>query len=116
MKQLDRIKRKSIKSLYDGGTPSLRGTIIKIVALGLVDALALFTAFLLLPKQQYLGMAGVLLTALIVSFLYLRRGGLPAKPGRNQHQRHEQGGQKCHRPFAQHKPRGLAGDQPCRRE
>jgi arabinogalactan oligomer / maltooligosaccharide transport system permease protein len=79
MKQLDRIKRKSIKSLYDGGTPSLRGTIIKIVALGLVDALALFTAFLLLPKQQYLGMAGVLLTALIVSFLYLRRGGLPAK-------------------------------------
>ena len=79
MKQLDRIKRKSIKSLYDGGTPSLRGTMVKIIALGLVDALALFTAFLLLPKKQYLGIAGVLLTAIVVSFLYLRRGGLPAK-------------------------------------
>jgi len=79
MKQLDKIKRKSIKRLYDGGTPSLRGTLIKIAALGLVDALAVFTAFLLLPKHQYLGAAGVLLTALVVSFLYLRRGGLPAK-------------------------------------
>ncbi|MEY4741365.1 MAG: hypothetical protein RL672_115, partial [Actinomycetota bacterium] len=65
MKQLDKIKRKSIKRLYDGGTPSLRGTLIKIAALGLVDALAVFTAFLLLPKHQYLGAAGVLLTALV---------------------------------------------------
>jgi arabinogalactan oligomer/maltooligosaccharide transport system permease protein len=79
MKQLDRIKRKSIKRLYDGGTPSLRGTIVKIVALGILDAFAVFTAFLLLAKHQYLGMAGVLLVALVVSFLYLRRGGLPAK-------------------------------------
>ncbi len=31
MKKLDKIKRKSIKSLYDGGTPSLRGTLIKII-------------------------------------------------------------------------------------
>ena len=79
IKQLDKIKRKSVKSLYDGGTPSLRGTVIKIVALGLLDAFAVFTAFLLLAKHQYLGMAGVLLVALVVSFLYLRRGGLPAK-------------------------------------
>ena len=79
MKRLDRIKRKSIKSLYDGGTPSLRGTLIKIVALGLLDAFAVFTAYLLLMKKQYIGVAGVLLVAIVVSFIYLRRGGLPAK-------------------------------------
>ena len=79
MKQLDRIKRKSIRSLYDGGTPSLRGTLIKIAALGLLDAFAVFTAYLLLMKRQYIGVAGVLIVAIVVSFLYLRRGGLPAK-------------------------------------
>jgi arabinogalactan oligomer/maltooligosaccharide transport system permease protein len=79
MKKLDQIKRKSIKSLYDGGTPSLRGTLIKIIFLALVDGLAVFTAYLLIMKNQWLGAGGVLAVALVVSFLYLRRGGLPAK-------------------------------------
>lgn len=79
MKKLDSIKRKSIKSLYDGGTPSLRGTLIKIFLLSLVDALAVFTAFLLIQKNQWLAAGGVLAVALVVSYLYLRRGGLPAK-------------------------------------
>ena len=79
MKKLDSIKRKSIKSLYDGGTPSLRGTLIKIFLLSLVDALAVFTAFLLIQKNQWLAAGGVLAVAIVVSYLYLRRGGLPAK-------------------------------------
>ncbi|MDE2386628.1 MAG: ABC transporter permease subunit [Actinomycetales bacterium] len=79
MKKLDKFKRKSVKKLYDGGTPGLRGTMIKIIALGIIDAFAVFTAYLLLLKHQYAGTIGVLLVALLVSFLYLRRGGLPAK-------------------------------------
>ena len=33
-------RRKAAKHLYDGGTPSIRGQIIKIIILGLIDAFA----------------------------------------------------------------------------
>jgi len=65
--------------LYSGGTPSLRGTLAKIFILGIVDAGVGFVLMILFGKQKY-GFAiffGVV--ALIVNWIYLRRGGLPAK-------------------------------------
>jgi arabinogalactan oligomer/maltooligosaccharide transport system permease protein len=65
--------------LYSGGTPSLRGTLIKIFILGLVDAGVGFVLMILIGKQKY-GFAiffGVV--TLVVNWIYLRRGGLPAK-------------------------------------
>ena len=73
------VKRKSVKQLYDGGTPSLRGTIIKIVLLALLDAVTIFVAFVLFMREQWLAVAIAVIGMVIVNWLYLRRGGLPAK-------------------------------------
>jgi arabinogalactan oligomer/maltooligosaccharide transport system permease protein len=73
------IKRKSVKQLYDGGTPSLRGTIIKIALLAILDAVTIFVTFVLFMRQLWLGVAIAIVAMLIINWLYLRRGGLPAK-------------------------------------
>ncbi|WP_296646752.1 ABC transporter permease subunit [Rhodoluna sp.] len=65
--------------LDDGGTPSLHGTIIKIILLGLVDAAALF-AFMSLISQSNFGIAALLAgVTLLMNFVYLKRGLLPGK-------------------------------------
>ena len=74
-----RLRNKQISKLYDGGVPSLRGTIIKIILLALVDAASLFVASLLFLKEQWLGVALLLVVTLVINWLYLRRGGLPPK-------------------------------------
>ena len=73
------VKRKSVKQLYDGGTPSLRGTIIKIAFLAVLDAVTIFVAFVLFMREQWLAVAVAVVGMIIVNWLYLRRGGLPAK-------------------------------------
>ena len=73
------IKRKSVKRLYDGGTPSLRGTIIKIALLAVLDAVTIFVTFILWMRELWLAVAIALVAMLVINWLYLRRGGLPAK-------------------------------------
>ncbi|MFM6963657.1 MAG: ABC transporter permease subunit [Micrococcales bacterium] len=73
------VTRKSVKNLYDGGTPSLRGTLVKIALLAILDAVTIFVMFFLWMNQRYIGFAVALVTMLIVNWLFLRRGGLPAK-------------------------------------
>ena len=73
------VKRKSVKQLYDGGTPSLRGTIIKISLLAVLDAVTIFVAFVLFMREQWLAVAVAIAGMIIVNWLYMRRGGLPAK-------------------------------------
>ncbi len=73
------VKRKSVRQLYDGGTPSLRGTIIKISLLAVLDAVTIFVAFVLFMREQWIPVAVAVVGMLIVNWLYLRRGGLPAK-------------------------------------
>ena len=65
---------------FYGGQPSLRGTIIKIVFLGLLDAFALFVAFVLIGEKRYDWLAGLVITVGLLNWVYLRRkGGLAAK-------------------------------------
>ena len=72
-------KRNKNFELYSGGTPSLRGTLAKIFILGLVDAGVGFVLMVLFGKEKY-GFAVFLgLVTLLVNWIYLRRGGLPAK-------------------------------------
>ena len=72
-------KRNKNFELYSGGTPSLRGTLAKIFILGLVDAGVGFVLMILFGKEKY-GFAIFLgLVTLLVNWIYLRRGGLPAK-------------------------------------
>jgi len=77
--QMSKEKQKSIKQLYSGGVPSLRGTIIKIISLAIVDALALTVAFILLGQSQWVALCVLLGVLVILNWLYLRPGGLPAK-------------------------------------
>ena len=72
-------RRARQRMVDDGGTPSLRGTIIKIILLGIADAAAFFVSMLLVAKHQWTYLAGVVIVTLILNFIYLRRGGLPAK-------------------------------------
>ena len=73
------IKRKSVKQLYDGGTPSLRGTIIKIALLAVLDAITIFVTFILWMRELWIPVAIALVAMFVINWLYLRRGGLPAK-------------------------------------
>lgn len=72
-------RRKAAKHLYDGGTPSLRGQIIKIIILGLVDAFAGTVFFALIAKNQFTFAAILAIVTIAVNWIYLRKGGLPAK-------------------------------------
>ncbi len=65
--------------LYSGGTPSLRGTLAKIFILGLVDAGVGFVLMILFGKEKYGFAIFLAVVTLIVNWIYLRRGGLPAK-------------------------------------
>ena len=72
-------KRNKNFELYSGGTPSLRGTLAKIFILGLVDAGVGFVLMILFGKEKYGFAIFLALVALLVNWIYLRRGGLPAK-------------------------------------
>ena len=72
-------KRNKNFELHSGGTPSLRGTLAKIFILGIVDAGVGFVLMILLGKEKY-GLAIFFgSVTLLVNWIYLRRGGLPAK-------------------------------------
>ena len=73
------VRRKAAKHLYDGGTPSIRGQIIKIVILGLIDAFAGTVFFALIGKNQITFAVILAVVTLTVNWIYLRKGGLPAK-------------------------------------
>ena len=65
--------------LYTGGQPSLRGTLIKIAILGLIDAGLVFVIMLLVAKHAWTMVVVLSIIGLAVNFIYLRQGGLPAK-------------------------------------
>lgn len=67
------------EALNDGGTPSLYGTIIKIVLLSLVSAAMVFAIMVLIGNEDYVFAAVVALATILVNWVYLRRGNLPAK-------------------------------------
>ena len=86
MTDIEQIDKKALKArakaqqkLQEGGAPSLRGTLIKIALLGLVDAGVVFVVMLLVMKNQWPATILLLAVAGIVNWLYLRKGGLPAK-------------------------------------
>ena len=71
--------RARIARKLEGGVPSLRGTLIKIAFLALADAGALFASMLLIAQHQWLYFSVLLGATLIINWIYLRRGNLPAK-------------------------------------
>lgn len=58
---------------------STRGTVAKIVLLGLVDALAVYVLMMLFLSQSWGALAVSSAVVLAINWIYLRKGGLPAK-------------------------------------
>lgn len=61
------------------GPDSLGGILAKIILLGIVDAVAAFVLFQLVLSGEWLVFGISLATTLVINWIYLRRGGLPAK-------------------------------------
>ena len=61
------------------GPEGTKGTIAKIVLLGLVDALAVYVLMMLFLSQSWLALAVSAAVVLVINWIYLRKGGLPAK-------------------------------------
>ena len=58
---------------------SMRSWAIKIVLLGLVDALAVFAMFVLFMQEAWIVFGITLAVTVVINGIYLRPGGLPAK-------------------------------------
>ncbi|XDP47256.1 ABC transporter permease subunit [Sinomonas sp. P10A9] len=58
---------------------SWKGTLAKIVLLGLVDALAVYICMALFFSHSWAVLAIAAAVTLLINWIYLRRGGLPAK-------------------------------------
>ncbi|WP_185740155.1 ABC transporter permease subunit [Microcella putealis] len=58
---------------------SMRSWAIKIVLLGLVDALAVFAMFVLFMQESWIVFGVTLAVTIVINWIYLRPGGLPAK-------------------------------------
>lgn len=72
-------KKTKTKALDDGGTPSLLGTVIKLILLGILAAGMLFAIMILIGNGSYFVAGLATLVTLVILFIYLRRGMLPAK-------------------------------------
>ena len=71
--------RAKLSRKLEGGVPSLRGTLIKIAFLALADSGALFASMLLIAQHQWLYFSVLLGATLLINWVYLRKGNLPAK-------------------------------------
>lgn len=58
---------------------SLAGMLVKIAALGVLDALVVYACFVLAMDDSWTLLVLVALAAAVINWVYLRRGGLPAK-------------------------------------
>ena len=72
-------RRKTPPKLKSHGPDSLVGILAKIILLGIVDAVAAFVLFQLILTGEWLIFGISLVTTVIINWIYLRRGGLPAK-------------------------------------
>lgn len=61
------------------GTASIRGILVKIILLGIVDALAVFALFTLFLQQAWVVFGIAAAVTLVINYIYLRPGALPAK-------------------------------------
>jgi len=65
--------------ILEGGHPSLRGIVFKIILLAILDAAAMFAALLLVAKHQWTYLVPLVVITLLLNWIYLRKGHLPAK-------------------------------------
>ena len=67
---------KKAKPLYP---VSVSGVLWKIGTLGFVDAIVLFMIMIMISQERFIESGVAIVVALVINWIYLRRGGLPAK-------------------------------------
>ncbi|MBP2412060.1 arabinogalactan oligomer/maltooligosaccharide transport system permease protein [Arthrobacter stackebrandtii] len=67
------------RQFKDHGPDSLKGILVKIVLLGLVDAFAVYVMMMLFMAQSWVVLAIAAAVTVLINWIYLRKGGLPAK-------------------------------------
>lgn len=72
-------RRRGLESASRRGPEGLWATLTKIVLLGLVDAFAVFVMFQLVANEDWLVLGIWLVVTVAINWIYLRKGGLPAK-------------------------------------
>ena len=65
--------------LAERASAGLRSILVKIILLGLVDAIALYALFVLFAQGQWIVFGLVLAVTLVVNWIYFSPGKLPAK-------------------------------------
>ena len=63
----------------EAASVGLKLILVKIVLLGIVDAISVYALFVLFLKQDWIVFGAVLLVTLLVNWVYFRKQGLPAK-------------------------------------
>jgi arabinogalactan oligomer/maltooligosaccharide transport system permease protein len=75
-KEVTKVKVKKVKAVYP---VSVSGVIWKMATLGLVDAIAFFMIMIMVAQERVTEAIVAVIVVLIINWIYLRRGGLPAK-------------------------------------
>ena len=75
-KEVTKKPEKKVKPVYP---VSLSGIIWKIATLGIVDAVVFFMIMVMVAQERITESIVAVIVALIINWIYLRRGGLPAK-------------------------------------
>lgn len=78
-----RVKQKTQKERSPieraANAPTLTTWVVKILILGILNAMALFAIFILLEAGDFVFLSAVAVVTLLLNWVYLRRGSLPAK-------------------------------------
>ena len=72
-------RQKQAARIAEAASAGLKAILVKIILLGLVDAIALYALFVLFAKGQWIIFGLVLAVTLIVNWIYFSPGKLPAK-------------------------------------
>lgn len=72
-------KQRRAANIADAASGGIRMLLLKLVALGILDAVALYAAIVLVSGGQWLVAAIVVLVAAVVNWIYFSRRKLPAK-------------------------------------
>jgi len=72
-------ERRRARAALDQAPRSLRGLLVKVAILGVVDAVAVYALFVLFLQREWLVFGIAVAVLVIINVVYLRRGLLPAK-------------------------------------
>ena len=72
-------RQRQAARIAEAASAGLKAILVKIILLGLVDAIALYALFVLFAKGQWIVFGLVLAVTLIVNWIYFSPGKLPAK-------------------------------------